>query len=261
VSKVEEDSMMNGESGYWRAAVAVVVAAVTLMGAAMVPSAGAHDERRPSAFPLDASPNGNTYGEWSARWWQWLLAIPTPKNPNLDSTGENCGEGQTGPVWFLAGAFVGGFPFTRSCTVPAGKALLLPLNNTLFGAGAFDCTPTVPDVLCDLNVVRRAAADQVDFSGRVDAVKLEVDGFPIRNLNDFRVQSPVMSLTYPPDNVVSFLFGVPVPGGTYTPNVSDGYFLIFAPLPRGQHTIRIKVIGVGVGTYHLTVASPTQNAP
>jgi len=27
-------------------------------------------------------------------WWQWLLSIPTAVNPNLDSTGANCGVGQ-----------------------------------------------------------------------------------------------------------------------------------------------------------------------
>jgi hypothetical protein len=67
---------------------------------AMIPVAQAHDDRRPTVFPLDSSPYGNTYGEWSARWAQWNLAIPTPTHPNLDPTGEHCGEGQEGPVWF-----------------------------------------------------------------------------------------------------------------------------------------------------------------
>jgi hypothetical protein len=160
-------------------------------------------------------------------------------------------------VWFLAGSFAGG-SFTRSCTVPAGKALLLPLVNALFGAGAFDCTPTVPAVLCDLNALRQGAAALVDANASPDSIKVEVDGVRIQNLSDFRVQSPVTSLTYPPDNVVSFLFPDedPVPGGTYTPNVSDGYWLLLAPLSPGKHTIRLKTTGAFVSevTYHLTIA-------
>jgi hypothetical protein len=80
--------------------VAIAVVAVTLLGGVMIPSAGAHDNRRLGIFPGEASPYGNSYGEWSARWWQWLMAIPTGKNPNLDPSAENCGEGQEGPVWF-----------------------------------------------------------------------------------------------------------------------------------------------------------------
>jgi hypothetical protein len=36
-------------------------------------------------------------------------------------------------------------------------------------------TPTVPDVLCDLNVLRQAAARLLDANGGVDAMKVEVD--------------------------------------------------------------------------------------
>ncbi len=39
---------------------------------------------------------GNTYGEWSARWWQWILSVPADKNPNLDTTGAHCAEAQSG---------------------------------------------------------------------------------------------------------------------------------------------------------------------
>ena len=78
---------------------------------------------------------------------------------------------------------------------------------------------------------------------------------PIQHLSDFRVQSPVMSLTYPPDNVIALLFKLPVPEGTYTPNVSDGYWLILAPPSKGKHTIRVKTTGGFVSelTYRLTI--------
>jgi hypothetical protein len=54
----------------------------------------------PSAFPVDSKPYGLTYGEWTARFWQWLHSIPKPDNPAADTTGKNCAIKQTGPVWF-----------------------------------------------------------------------------------------------------------------------------------------------------------------
>jgi hypothetical protein len=104
--------------------------------------------------------------------------------------------------------------------------------------------PTNPEhPLCDLNAMRQGAAAQVDAQGRVDFVSVEIDGIPSKNLGDYRVQSPAMSLTYPDDNVIASITGLPVPSGTNTPNVSDGYFLIIAPLSTGKHTIRIKIAG------------------
>src|SRR6266481_4161440 len=52
--------------GFWRRVVVVIVISVGLIGAATITGAQAQ------VFPLDSSPYGNTYGEWNARWWQWL---------------------------------------------------------------------------------------------------------------------------------------------------------------------------------------------
>jgi hypothetical protein len=230
----------------------ISLAVAAILTVAVNVAAAQADDNQPRVFPRDSAPYGNTYGEWTSRWWQWLLSTPADKNPNLDTTGLNCDEGQSGPVWFLAGSFGGSF--TRSCTVPAGKALLLPIQNTIFGAGVFDCEPTVPDVLCDLNALRQSAAANQDDPQKLEA---KIDSFRVENLRDFRMQSPAILLTYPDGNVVSLLFGVAVPGGTYTPNVSDGYSLFLPPLSKGKHTIRTRAVaanGFSVGmTFHLTI--------
>src|SRR5439155_23432452 len=86
----------------------------------------------PGVVPPAAHPYGHTYSDWAARWWQWALAQPLSTNPVLDTTGANCAAGQSGRVWFLAGTFSAG-TVSRSCTVPAGTALLFPvLNNAYF---------------------------------------------------------------------------------------------------------------------------------
>jgi hypothetical protein len=58
-----------------------------------------------SVFSADSKPYNLTYGEWTAKWWQWGYSIPKNINPAYDNTGKNCAQKQNGPVWFLAGTF------------------------------------------------------------------------------------------------------------------------------------------------------------
>ncbi len=236
--------------GFWRRVVVVIVISVGLIGAATI--AGAQAGRQPQVFPLDDSPYGNTYGEWSAGWWQWLTAIPKATNPNYDSTGANCAVGQVGPVWFLAGTFDSAPPkITRNCTIPHGKALLFTPLTQLDGAGALDCEPSVPGVPCDLNALRALAAAFADNPATIEA---SVDGSPLAHLSDHRVQSPVFLITYP----TGAIFGLPA--GTNTPNLADGYWVLLSPLSPGKHTIHFEAVSnAGSGsfaidvTYNLTV--------
>jgi hypothetical protein len=50
-----------------------------------------------SVFSTDSKPYNLTYGEWTARWWQWAYSIPKNINPSYDDTGKHCSEGQSGP--------------------------------------------------------------------------------------------------------------------------------------------------------------------
>jgi hypothetical protein len=216
-------------SGTWRRAIAIVTIAAGLIGAAPVPDAQAQGNPNRLVFPRDSSPYGNTYGEWTAQWWQWLMSIPAATNPNFDTTGANCGVGQSGPVWFLAGSFGG--TFNRSCTIPAGKALLVTPLTTLDGSAGFDCDPTVPGVLCNINELRAFATENQD---NPMALEVTIDGFRMRNLKDFRVQSPTFPITYP----VGAVFGAP--SGTLSPNNADGYWQLLAPLSAGKHALRAR---------------------
>ena len=228
--------------GFWRRMVVVIVISVGLIGAATIAGAQAQ------VFPLDSSPYGNTYGEWNARWWQWLTAIPAATNPNFDTTGANCAVGQVGPVWFLAGTFTNASKITRSCTIPHGKALLFTPLTQLDGAGAFDCEPSVPGVPCDLNALRALAAAFVDNPAKL---KASLDGSP---LTVHRVQSPVFLITYPKEA----FFGLHA--GTSTPNLADGYWVLLSPLSTGSHTIHFEAKSSAASgsfavdiTYNLTV--------
>ena len=53
---------------------------------------------------------GRTYGEWSAKWWQWAYSVPRSRNPLLDQDGQNSHEGQNGPCVVFSGHLRGGQP-------------------------------------------------------------------------------------------------------------------------------------------------------
>ena len=211
---------MEGNQKFWRNVVAVIPFAVGLMVAVNPAAHAASGDPNPGVLPIHSNAFGNSYGEWSARWWQWVLSIPA-------GTG-HCTEGQTGKVWFGAGSF--GVTGDDVCTIPAGKAVFLPLLNALFGAAVFDCEPTNPGVPCRESVLREGAAASMD-SVEIEA---EIDGVSLRNLTVYRMQSPLFSVTLPEGNIVG------VPSGTYFPQVSDGYWLMVAPLSAGVHTVHVK---------------------
>jgi hypothetical protein len=207
-------------------------------------------------IPPNARPYGLTYGEWSAKWWQWAFSLPVDQNPFFDETGcLNGASGQSGPVWFLTGVINVSGSATRSCSVPVGRALFFPILN-------FEC-----DNLCPPILPPATPAELRGFCAGAmnDAVNMvcEVDGVSIEGLNPvtttpYRVTSPVFSVTLP-DNSVQQFFACDVTPGTYSPFVSDGVFLMLAPLPKGQHTIHFHGELPSFGgfvldiTYNLTV--------
>jgi hypothetical protein len=226
-------------------AVAAIIAGLLTGASAALPQTLGN----PQVVPPDSVEFGNTYGEWSARWWQWILSVPADKNPNLDATGAHCAEAQTGQVWFLAGGFPGGppGPLTRSCTIPAGTDLLLPLNNTLFGelgTGPFSDCPQGPNVDCDPTALRESA--RKDISAR-PAQKVTIDHVQVKNLDQYRVTSPVFTVFFPEDAVLGL-----GPTGAHGPVVSDGFFLLIEPLSQGSHTIQVSNAHPPSGPFDVT---------
>lgn len=208
----------------------------------------------PGIFPPQSQPYGKSYNEWVVNWWQWVLSIPADRNPLIDETGESAGEGQRGPVWFVAGTF--GNSVERSYPVPAGKALFVPVFNWIFGAGAFDCDPSNPGVPCVVCELEQLAAANTKAA---DVLEVSVDGVPVQNIRRYEASSPgPFAIRYPENSVVG------LPAGRYFPNLADGYWLMLKPLPPGTHEIRIHVNYPGL-TYdpyeytvilHLEVVAP-----
>jgi hypothetical protein len=194
----------------------------------------------PGVIPPNVVAFGKTYGEWSAEWWKYVVRVPASVNPLLDTTGANCGVKQSGPVFFLVGAFDESSKVVRTqCTVPAGKALFFPIVNTF-------CAE--PDFWLE------GCQDPMDHATNMGA---EVDGGEIHGLGSalttrYRVTAHGFTLTAPDDNI----FGVPG-GGTFPDRGADGVYLMLEPLRVGSHTIHFHGMTPGLTldvTYQLTVA-------
>ena len=108
--------------------VTIIVGYISLTAIYLGSNLSFADSINPGVFALDSKPYGSSYEDWTIKFWQWLLSIPSDKNPVTDTTGELCGESQnsTLPVFFLA--FSGGGSAVRTCDVPAAKAILVPIN-------------------------------------------------------------------------------------------------------------------------------------
>jgi hypothetical protein len=186
---------------------------------------------------------GQTYGQWSAAWWQWALALPVTgpvPHPFTDSPAFDVTEGQTGPVWFLATPLD---TVVRNCNIPEGKLLFIGLANGedsgLEDPGSTQATQ------------RASAQSQADL---ITNVTFSLDGVAITNIAAFRVQSPQFTFTAP----TPWIFGNT--GGTST-SVSDGYFVMVSPLAPGSHIIHytgaIPAYGLTLDmTYNLNVPGP-----
>lgn len=226
------------------------VAAVCTILVGLVLAASAQNAVGPT--PTVYAPNTNvlgmSYGDWSAAWWQYLLTFTNDVSPYSDTTGQYCNEGQGGPVFFLVGGPLN--PTNRSCTIPAGKALLVPIINV-------ECSTVEPDPFHGDNAqqVRACAALWNDGTDK-KTLKMTIDEIKVQNLGNFRVQSPFYDFIVPPTN--NFLG---VNGVTSGSSISDGYWVMVKPLSPGIHVIHFEgawVSGPGAGsvqnvTYTLTV--------
>jgi hypothetical protein len=170
----------------------------------------------------DSKPYGLTYGEWTARWWQWAYSIPKDVNPAYDDTGRYCTQGQSGPVWFLTGTY--GHPVDRYCTIPSGKAILFPILNS-------ECSFAEFPNLKNEKELRQCSKEMEDT---VNYLEAKVNDIDIKDSNKYRIQSPLFNFTLPKNNIVK------LPPQTTTQAVSDGNWVFLKPFAIGKYVIYFK---------------------
>jgi hypothetical protein len=84
-------------------------------------------------------------------------------------------------------------------------------------------------------------------------VEASIDGVPVSDAISYRAADEgSFSITVPADNPIG------IPAGTYAPQVTDGYWLLLAPLSLGSHTIQSHVVSNQFGGFEYTVIDHIQ---
>ncbi|HKE52990.1 MAG TPA: hypothetical protein VKE25_15910, partial [Actinomycetes bacterium] len=177
----------------------------------------------------------------------------------FDQTGEDCAVAQQGPVWFIPPIFAPpGTPrpirqdASRTCTVPADKAVLLDVGAITVPYPCPDETfrpapgQSLYELLSDLA--------RLIMNG-VNMLEVTIDGQEVPDVLGYRFASHDLfeltgdeSLQTTLDDCIT---------GQPQPAVMDGFFLMIKPLEAGSHTIVVHGTNTGGDdrryTFHLTV--------
>jgi hypothetical protein len=196
-------------------------------------------------LPPDAEVGGLDLAEWSTRSWQWFFSLPQDVNPYFDETGESCGYGQSGPVFFLAGAERS---LERSCVVPEGAYIFVPLLGS--ECSTVEQPPFFGRDEAELRVCASNAVDMAEGAFDMTAMQLTVDGETLVGLSSYRAATPRFALWLPEDNLLGSEQRV-------ADSVADGYQVMLSPLSEGEHELMISIPGPEpiTITYRLTIVS------
>jgi hypothetical protein len=200
-------------------------------------------------------------------WWQWALSIPTSVHPlrndptgtpppKIDPSSDFCMVGQHGKLWYLGGTFLQvdlspnavqarsgtAAPqpdVTRTCTIPYGKSILVPVLNS-------ECNTAEEIQLGNLRG-DETYLKKVDYlrncaRGQANAITTARASFGRKGggssaLNVKRVATLLpFAMTYAPDHILQF--GTPwVPKVNPSLAFSDGYWALIPPPPPGDYEL------------------------
>jgi len=186
----------------------------------------------PGILPPGSTPGDLSYPDWHVACLNWIMSIAATNNPllNVDDVADlanpaphplwvgpfDASVGQSGNVWFLPGGYA---TVVREATIPAGKTLVVPLlNHMVWG------WPPLPEAEAWMRFYVGLVLDTAEIS-------CEIDGVPVRHIEQYRHQSPAAPVILSDNNMLG------MPPGDYGMMVDDGYYLILAPLSVGAHTI------------------------
>jgi hypothetical protein len=193
----------------------------------------------PGVAPPQSLVYGKNYSQWSMEWWLYAMSMPLSISPF--GYGTDPLIGQSGPVVFLGGTFTGA-NLVRTVTIPAGTALFFPVANV-------ECSTLEPpesgfhgDDEASLRACANGWADRI-ISGEFGPVFCKVDGVELKNIEKYRVETPLMDVIIPatPEGDNN-LFWVPVDVPTQVLSVGDGFYVMLHPLSVGTHTIEFQNI-------------------
>ena len=175
--------------------------------------------------PPDSKPYGLSYEKHVENFWDWLISQPSDENPSNDPTGQNCANGQentNSSVFYLVGG--GGGKFDKTCKVPAGKAIFIPVMSVEVS------DKEVPNASVD-ELHKLAKKDQDSVTSL--SLKIGDKEYSFEDLKKYRIHTGDFEVVFPENAIF---------GATAGPSkaAADGYYVITEKLPRGNYTINYK---------------------
>ena len=176
--------------------------------------------------PPGGKPYGLTYADHIKNFWKWALKIPASENPVNDPTGVKCSTGQentNSSVFYLAPN--NGGTSQRTCKVPAGKALFIPV---------------MPVESSDKELPKASVADLSNSAksdqDHVNSLYLKIGDkvYNFQDLDKYRTHTDAFDVVFPDNGI----FGV-LKGGV-SKAVADGRYIITEPLAKGTYPIHFK---------------------
>lgn len=195
--------------------------------------------RNTQAFEPHSAPFGTRMERWSEELWIWVYSVPAAENPMLDTTGVDCAVQQPGgPVWYLPPVVDPGgtASFTRTCTIPHNKALLLLTSGVL---NDFPCPDPTFKPADGQTLYEFLLAGAQGGPNSLTAQSLSVDGVLLKHLFDYRETSRDLFEVKGDLSLQTSLDGCIT--GSPQPAVSDAFVLMLKPLSAGPHTLVYKV--------------------
>ncbi|MGC2575173.1 MAG: hypothetical protein WA364_27010 [Candidatus Nitrosopolaris sp.] len=177
-------------------------------------------------LPPGGKPYGLPYAEQIKNFWKWSIGIPAKDNPVNDPTGEKCevGQNSSSPLFYLS--FNNGGFSQRTCKVPAGKALFIPVLESEVSQKEF------PKAQTDQDLSKATALD----AGSANSLYFKIGDkeYNYQDLLKYRTHTDAFNLNFANNG----LFGI-IQGGP-TRAVADGYYVMTEPLAKGTYPIHIK---------------------
>ncbi len=178
-------------------------------------------------FPPSASPYNQTYSDHSKNFWKWSLALPAKDNPINDPTGDKCAAGQSNSnssVFYLT--FNNGGKSERTCEVPIGKGLLIPVMQVEISD---------KDIPGSSIEDQRTAVKKDQDSVNSLYLKIGDKEYGYQDLLKYRIQPTDPFEVLYADNGI---FGIAKGGPAKV--VADGYYILTEPLKKGTYPIHFK---------------------
>jgi hypothetical protein len=182
-------------------------------------------------FPVNSSPYGVSFKDWTEKWWQWFLSIPKQHNPNMENAlgdkyqAVDCSylQDPSSPVFFVPYVMKeSGQPAEATCNTSEGKAVMVGIDNGWMDTG----DPRTKGA--DAQKLASYVKETNIYPNKFD-ITLDGKPVPLTNEEKYRVLSDPFNVTFPEDTFWE-------PPGTYQA-VADGWYLMLKPLSPGEHIL------------------------